>query len=181
VKDDAFGECLRDFPGVGGHLAARLQADQVDLGCTQAQRATGGVDRHIAAADDDYLLAFEVLQDPDGTAGERVVGGRGRGRGTPVRGLRGRGQPVIDHPQEIQRRQDAGELLAVHPQPGRTVRPDRDEDGVEALPLESSEVVDPRTADDLDTEVGDVPDIAGHDVLREAVGGYRQAEHTARL
>ena len=113
----AVGQRLVDLPGVGRHLVAALQADHVHPGGSEPARAARGVDRDVAAADHDDLLAGQL-------------GGR----------------PQLDLPQEGERARDSGELLARDAETGRDGCAGRDEHCVVAVAPERIEIVDARVS-----------------------------------
>ena len=147
VEPDALVQGLTDLPGVGGHLAAPLQADHVHRGRAQAAGAPRRVDGDVAAADDHHHFAGEV------------------GRVT---------EP--DVAEEVEGCADATEaLLAGDAKPGRPRCPGGHEHRVEPLPAQFLEVVDPLPGDDLDAQVDDVGHVALDDLRRQPVGGDGEA------
>ena len=150
VELHAVVQRLVDLPVVGGHLAARLEADHVYLGGAEPARAARRVDRDVAAADHDDGLAGEVRRCAE-----------------------------LDVAQERERARDAGEVLAGNAQASRGRRAGRDQDGVVAVALERVEIVDPRARRDLDAGIGDVRDIALDHLGRQPVRGDREPKRAA--
>ena len=152
VQGDALGPGLFDFEVVGGHLFAALQADLVDRRGVEAARRARRVDGDVAAADHQHAFAGHV----DGFA-------------------------ELDGAQELERGLHAGELLARHAQTHGLVGARRHKDGVEAVVLETRDVVDPRGGRDLDTDRGDVGDVVVDHVVGQPVCGDAEAQHAAGL
>ena len=143
-----------DFMLPGRHLLALFQADQGDILGALALGRQGHVDGHVAAADDDHILA-----DLDRLAHGRIA-------------------------QEINTLQDALGILVFHTQAAAAMQTDGHEAGFETLFLKAFKghiLAEGHAALDLHAHLADHVDLGGQYIARQAVFGDAHAHHAARF
>ncbi len=144
-----------DFFGVGRHIHAGAPVHDVHFGRPQPPGGAGRIHGHVAAADDRHPTVLDRRRTAEGHL-----------------------------PEEIRAVDDPCGLLARDPQAQAAMRPDGDDDGLEAFVVE--QILQPNVAaerpvaDDLHTGSSDVVDLDVEDLARQAVFGDPHRHHAAR-